>query len=158
MIEIERKFTLKNTTFLSSYLQSYKITQGYLNSSPERTVRVRTKNNKAYITIKGKSSHDGMTRFEWEKEIALDEAMQLLALCEKYIIEKTRYEILHEGKIFEIDVFEGLNKGLIIAEVELLDSTEKINLPDWIDCEVTGDERYYNSYLSNKPFSQWVKE
>ena len=99
-----------------------------------------------------------MTRFEWEKEIALDEAMQLLALCEKYIIEKTRYEILHEGKIFEIDVFEGLNKGLIIAEVELLDSTEKIILPDWIDCEVTGDERYYNSYLSNKPFSKWVKE
>lgn len=155
MLEIERKYLIKNSDFLSSVVNSNKITQGYLNSSKERTVRVRTKGDKGFITIKGKSSHSGLSRFEWEKEIPLNEAILLLKLCEDYIIEKVRYEVIFDNHVFEIDIFEGANKGLILAEVELSDENEKISLPEWIGEEVTGDERYYNSYLSNHPFKIW---
>lgn len=155
MVEIERKFTLKNTNFLSSSVNSFKITQGYLNSSSSRTVRVRTKGDKAYLTIKGESSANGMSRYEWEKEIDVDDALQLLSLCEDFVIEKTRYEIKVNDLVFEIDVFEGVNQGLIIAEVELQSEDQDFELPEWIDQEVTGDVRYYNSYLSNTPYNQW---
>ena len=155
MLEIERKYLIKNSDFLSSVVNSNKITQGYLNSSKERTVRVRTKGDKGFITIKGKSSHSGLSRFEWEKEIPLNEAILLLKLCEDYIIEKVRYEVIFDNHVFEIDIFEGANEGLILAEVELSDENEKISLPEWIGEEVTGDERYYNSYLSNHPFKIW---
>lgn len=155
MVEIERKFTLKNTNFLSSSVNSFKITQGYLNSSSSRTVRVRTKGDKAYLTIKGESSANGMSRYEWEKEIDVDDALQLLSLCEDFVIEKTRYEIKVNDLVFEIDVFEGDNQGLIIAEVELQSEDQDVELPEWIDQEVTGDVRYYNSYLSNTPYNQW---
>lgn len=155
MVEIERKFTLKNTNFLSSSVNSFKITQGYLNSSSSRTVRVRTKGDKAYLTIKGESSANGMSRYEWEKEIDVDDALQLLSLCEDFVIEKTRYELKVNDLVFEIDVFEGDNQGLIIAEVELQSEDQDVELPEWIDQEVTGDVRYYNSYLSNTPYNQW---
>jgi len=156
MIEIERKFTLKNTNFLLSAIRVFKITQGYLNSHPDRTVRVRTKGDKGYLTIKGRSSQDGLMRMEWEKEIPLAEALQLLELCEDFIIEKTRHEVIYAGNTFEIDVFEGKNQGLILAEVELNQENQQIELPEWIDREVTGDSRYYNSYLSNNPYSLWT--
>lgn len=156
MIEIERKFTLKNTNFLLSAIRVFKITQGYLNSHPDRTVRVRTKGDKGYLTIKGRSSQDGLMRMEWEKEIPLTEALQLLELCEDFIIEKTRHEVIYAGNTFEIDVFEGKNQGLILAEVELNQENQQIELPEWIDREVTGDSRYYNSYLSNNPYSLWT--
>lgn len=155
MLEIERKYTLKNTKFLLSAAKAFKITQGYLSSVPERTVRVRTKNDKGFLTIKGKSTTDGLSRFEWEKEISLEEALSLLNLCEDYVIEKTRYEEVYGNHIFEVDVFSGHNEGLMIAEVELQTEDESIDLPDWIEKEVTGEEKYYNAYLSNHPFTQW---
>lgn len=155
MLEIERKYKAKNTTFLNETKISFKINQGYLNSSAERTVRVRTKDNKGFITVKGKSNLSGTTRFEWEKEIPFNEALELLKLCEDYIIEKTRHIVIHKNKTFEIDVFEGKNKGLIIIEVELENENEKIELPEWISEEVTGDQRYYNSYISKNPYCNW---
>lgn len=155
MLEIERKYTLKNTKFLLSAAKAFKITQGYLSSVPERTVRVRTKNDKGFLTIKGKSTTDGLSRFEWEKEISLEEALSLLNLCEDYVIEKTRYEVVYGNHIFEVDIFSGHNEGLMIAEVELQTEDESIDLPDWIEKEVTGEEKYYNAYLSNHPFTQW---
>lgn len=155
MLEIERKFKVKNTTFLNQTKISFKINQGYLNSSADRTVRVRTKNNKGFLTIKGKSNSTGTTRFEWEKEIPFEEAIELLNLCENHIIEKTRHIVTYENKTFEIDIFEGKNKGLIIAEVELENENETINLPDWIDEEVTGNAKYYNSFISTNPYCNW---
>lgn len=155
MIEIERKYKVKNTTFLNESEISYEICQGYLNSHSERTVRIRTKNEKGFLTIKGKSNELGTSRFEWEKEIPHHEAIELLKLCEDFIIEKTRYIVNFEGKTFEVDVFKNQNEGLIIAEVELQNENDYINLPNWIDEEVTGNIKYYNSYLSNNPVKNW---
>jgi adenylate cyclase len=155
MIEIERKFLVKNDTFIDQATTKKYISQGYLNSDPLRTVRVRTKGDQAFLTIKGQSSASGMSRFEWEKEIAVDEAKALLSLCESGIIEKTRYEIYFEKHTFEVDVFHGLNDGLIIAEIELETEMETFTIPDWLGIEVTGDKRYYNSYLSQLPFNTW---
>lgn len=155
MIEIERKFLVKNDTFIDQATTKKYISQGYLNSHPLRTVRVRTKGDQAFLTIKGQSSASGMSRFEWEKEIAVDEAKALLSLCESGIIEKTRYEIYLEKHTFEVDVFHGLNDGLIIAEIELETEMETFTIPDWLGIEVTGDKRYYNSYLSQLPFNTW---
>ncbi|MGZ9677048.1 CYTH domain-containing protein [Flavobacterium sp. GNP001] len=155
MIEIERKFLVKNDTFIEQASTKKYISQGYLNSDPLRTVRVRTKGDQAFLTIKGQSSASGLSRFEWEKEIAVDEAKALLSLCESGIIEKTRYEIYFEKHTFEVDVFHGLNDGLIIAEIELETEMETFTIPDWLGIEVTRDKRYYNSYLSQLPFSTW---
>lgn len=155
MIEIERKFLVKSDAFIDQATTKKYIAQGYLNSHPLRTVRVRTKGDQAFLTIKGQSSASGMSRFEWEKEIAVDEAKALLSLCESGIIEKTRYEIYLEKHTFEVDVFHGLNDGLIIAEIELKTETETFEIPDWLGIEVTGDKRYYNSYLSQLPFNTW---
>ena len=153
--EIERKFKVKNNTFLADITTESKIIQGYLNSNPERTVRIRTKNEIGFITIKGKSNGSGTTRFEWEKEIDFQEAKELLNLCEDFIIEKTRYEVVFQNQLFEIDVFEGKNKGLIIAEIELISENQQIIFPNWLGEEVTGDVRFYNAYLSTKPYSLW---
>lgn len=155
MLEIERKFSVKSTTFLANAKESYKITQGYLNTDKNRTVRVRTKGNKGFITVKGISSADGLSRFEWEKEIDIKDAEALLLLCEDFVIDKTRYLILFDTVVFEVDVFEGANKGLIIAEVELETVDQLFEKPDWLGEELTGDERYYNAYLSNVPFATW---
>lgn len=156
MLEIERKYKAKNSTFLNESKASFKIKQGYLNSSPERTVRVRTKNDQGFLTIKGKSNVSGTTRFEWEKEISYEEALALLNLCEDFIIEKTRYIIDFQNKTFEVDVFEGKNAGLTIIEVELNDENDEVVLPDWVGEEVTGNQKYYNSYISNFPFESWT--
>ena len=155
MLEIERKFSVKCTNFLANIKESYKITQGYLNSDKNRTVRVRTKGTKGFITIKGLGSDSGMSRFEWEKEISLKEAESLLLLCEGFIIDKVRYIVPFDDVVFEVDVFEGTNKGLIIAEVELTSETQIFNKPDWLGDELTQDERFYNAYLSNNPFTSW---
>lgn len=129
--------------------------QGYLNSDPERTVRVRVKNTFGYLTIKGKSDSSGTTRFEWENQIPLQEAQALMLLCEDYIIDKTRYEVKYGNHTFEVDVFHGENKGLIIAEVELNDAQESFEKPLWLAKEVTGQVQYYNSYIAKKPYSTW---
>ncbi len=155
MQEIERKFLVKNNGFKSLAIAQKKIAQGYLNTNPERTVRVRISDEKAFLTIKGKGSQSGMTRFEWEKEIPLEEGKALLLLCEKGVIEKTRFEIPVGNHLFEVDVFYGENNGLIVAEIELSDENEAFEKPDWLGIEVTNDERYYNAYLSKNPFSEW---
>ncbi len=155
MIEIERKFLVTSDAYKKEAFSQNRIAQGYLSSHPERTVRVRTKGNKAYITIKGASSESGMSRFEWEKEIPVDEAENLLLLCEKGVIDKTRYEVKMGQHIYEIDEFYGENEGLIIAEIELSSETETFEKPDWLGIEVTNDIRYYNANLSVNPFTKW---
>lgn len=155
MLEIERKFAVKSTNFLANAKESYKITQGYLNTDKNRTVRVRIKGNKGFITVKGISSADGLSRFEWEKEINIKDAEALLLLCEDFVIDKTRYIIPFDAVVFEVDAFEGANKGLVVAEVELESTEQQFEKPEWLGEELTGDERFYNAYLSNVPFSSW---
>ncbi|WP_281233426.1 CYTH domain-containing protein [Flavobacterium gelatinilyticum] len=158
MLEIERKFLVKSDDFKEQAFAKNKIAQGYLSSAPERTVRVRIKGEKAFLTIKGIGQQGGMSRFEWENQIPTDEAAELLKLCEKGKIEKTRYEIKFGDHIFEVDEFYGENEGLIMAEVELQSETESFEKPDWLGEEVTNDERYYNAYLSKNPFKNWAAE
>lgn len=155
MIEIERKFLVLSDAFKSISVTQNQIAQGYLNSDPERTVRVRIKNNQGFITIKGKSNESGLSRLEWEKEIDVAEATQLLALCEKGVIHKTRYEVPFGQHVVEVDVFDGENEGLIMAEIELSSETETYAVPEWLGEEVTNDARYYNSYLSQNPYTLW---
>ena len=155
MIEIERKFLVTSTQFLTEAFQQNRIVQGYLSTIPERTVRVRIKGEKGFLTIKGKGNESGMSRLEWEKEISFAEAEALLQLCEKGVIDKVRYEIKKGNHVFEVDVFSGENGGLILAEIELNSETESFEKPDWLGDEVTNDERYYNAYLSQNPFKTW---
>ena len=149
MIEIERKFLVETLDFVSDAFDKKTIRQGYLNRDTHRTVRVRSVNGSGFLTIKGKSSSNGMRRFEWEKEIPLGEAEALLKIALPSIIEKDRYYIKAENHIFEVDIFHGHLKGLIMAEVELKTEKEAIAFPNWIGKEVTGDEKYYNLFLSS---------
>lgn len=155
MNEIERKFLVKSADFLSESTKSNRIVQGYLNSNPDRTVRVRIKGNAGFLTIKGKGNESGTTRFEWEKEIPVAEAAQLLLLCEEGVIDKIRYEIPFGKHLYEVDVFEGDNKGLIVAEIELNYENESFEKPDWLGEEVTGEKRYYNASLSILSYKNW---
>lgn len=155
MIEIERKFLVTSEAFKKEAFAKNRIMQGYLSSVPERTVRVRIKGDKGFLTIKGASNESGISRFEWEKEIPVEEAAALLKLCEKGVIDKTRFEVKIGNHIFEVDEFYGENEGLIIAEVELKSETEVFEKPIWLGKEVTNDIRYYNSYLSKNPFTNW---
>ena len=149
MIEIERKFLVHSTKFLQAASQHYRIEQGYLSKDPARTVRVRIKDEKSFISVKGASSASGMSRYEWEKEVPLEEGKALLQLALPTVIQKIRYEVKHQTFLFEVDVFEGQHQGLILAEVELEDENVELNLPEWIGEEVTGDARYYNASLSS---------
>ena len=155
MVEIERKYLVTNCDFITESNKNFRIVQGYLNSNPERTVRVRINGEKGFLTIKGLGNESGMTRFEWEKEIPVTDAELLLSICEKGIIDKIRYEIPVENHTYEVDVFAGENNGLIIAEIELISEAETFKRPTWLGNEVTGEERYYNAYLSNKPYLTW---
>jgi adenylate cyclase len=155
MIEIERKFLVTSEDFKNEAFAKNRIAQGYLSTVPGRTVRVRIKGEKGFLTIKGSSNESGLTRFEWEKEIPVDEATALLKLCEIGIIDKTRFEVKMGNHIFEIDEFYGENKGLIVAEIELKSETEIFEKPSWLGKEVTNDIRYYNSYLCKNPFVNW---
>lgn len=148
MVEIERKFLVKNTDFIAQAHRKTHIIQGYLNSDKERTVRVRIKDDKGFLTIKGLGNASGTTRFEWEKEIPLVEANQLLNLCEPFPIEKMRYEVIYKDFLYEIDIFQGKFQGLILAEIELDSEEQFFEKPEWLGKEVTGDKRFYNSYLS----------
>ena len=149
MIEIERKFLVKVSDYKKEAHRKTKIIQGYLTKDPKRTVRVRIRENQGFLTIKGISSKDGLSRFEWEKEIPINEAKELITLCLPTIIEKTRYEVTYKGVLFEVDEFEGTHSGLVLVEVELNSAEDVFEKPDWVGKEVTGDEKYYNSYLSN---------
>ena len=156
--EIERKF-LVNGDFKKDSYDLVRITQGYLSSVPQRVVRVRVKGEKGYITIKGAADDTGVSRFEWEKEIPVEEAKMLLKLAEPGIIDKTRYLIKNtDGKhTWEVDEFHGNNEGLVMAEIELESENDAFDKPDWLGKEVTGDKRYYNSYLSKEPYKSWTK-
>lgn len=154
-IEIERKFLLKDGSWRSEIAQKTSIKQGYLNSEKMRTVRVRVKGQKGFLTIKGKNNN--ATRKEFEYEIPLSEAEEMLSLCEKPIIEKVRSEIIRGKNLWEVDEFEGENKGLIVAEIELESEDESFEIPAWIGNEVTHDPRYYNSSLISHPYHGWNK-
>lgn len=154
-LEIERKFLVCGN-FKNEVINSYKIAQGFLSSHPQRTVRVRITDTKGYITVKGISNASGTTRFEWEKEILLADAQNLLRICEPSIIEKTRYIVPASNNLFfEVDEFLGDNLGLIIAEIELPSENFRFNKPSWLGEEVTGQTKYYNSVLSKNPYSNW---
>ena len=157
MLEIERKFLVTSEAFKAEAHSVNRIVQGYLNTHPERTVRVRIKGEQGFITVKGKSNEEGTTRFEWEKEISVIEAEALLKLCEEEVIEKMRYEVKVENHIFEVDVFFGNNEGLIVAEIELNSESEKFPKPAWLGKEVTGEREYCNSQLSKQPYKNWKK-
>lgn len=153
-IEIERKYLVKGD-FKKFAVKSYKIAQGFLSSIPERTVRVRINEEKGFITVKGISNNSGTSRFEWEKEISLEEAKSLLKICEPSIIEKVRYIIPVNELFFEVDEFLGENSGLVIAEIELPFEEFKFEKPSWLGKEVTGDVKYYNSVLAKNPYCNW---
>lgn len=157
MIEIERKFLVTSDAFKKEAMRNIRITQGYLSSNSERTVRVRLRGESGFLTIKGKSTDDGLSRYEWETEISKKDAEALLKLCEDGIIDKIRYEVFIGNHIFEVDEFFGANKGLIVAEIELKHTAETFRKPKWLGEEVTGNIKYYNSQLSNQPFENWKK-
>lgn len=155
--EIERKFLVKGD-FKKYSSAKIKIKQGYLSTARERTVRVRVKGDKGYLTIKGIPNETGMSRYEWEKEIPLPEAEDLLTLCEAGLIEKVRF-IVPDGEFtFEVDEFYGENQGLVVAEIELKSESDKFPRPVWLGEEVTGDLRYYNSMLIKNPFTRWERD
>lgn len=152
--EIERKF-LVSGEFKSQAFAQDRIIQGYICSDRGRTVRVRIRDNRGYLTIKGASNASGTSRYEWERELPLAEAEELMKLCEPGVIDKTRYLVRSGKHIFEIDEFYGDNDGLVVAEVELTSEDEAFNKPSFIGEEVTGDRRYYNSQLMKKPYKNW---
>ena len=152
--EIERKFLVKGE-FKNLASKETRIVQGYLSSIPERTVRVRIKGDKGYITIKGIGNTSGATRYEWEKEIPASEVEELLKICEPGVIDKTRYLVKVGNHTFEVDEFYGENQGLTVAEIELSSESEDFVKPEWIGDEVTGDTKYYNSMLMKNPFTKW---
>lgn len=155
--EIERKFLVEGDAYRTQAFAHSRIMQGYISSQHGRTVRVRLRDDKGYLTIKGPSDAAGMSRYEWEKEIPADEARQLMTLCEPGLIDKIRYLVRSGQHVFEVDEFYGDNAGLVMAEVELAREDEPYVKPDFIGQEVTGDVRYYNSYLKANPFTQWGK-
>ena len=153
--EIERKFLVAGD-FKPFAKKATSITQGYLSSVPERTVRVRVKGEKGFITIKGIGSESGASRFEWEKEIPVAEVQDLLQICEPGVIDKTRYLVEAGDHTYEVDEFYGDNEGLVVAEVELSSEDETFVKPEWLGEEVTGDVKYYNSMLMKNPYKNWA--
>ncbi|MBR5141954.1 MAG: CYTH domain-containing protein [Bacteroidales bacterium] len=154
--EIERKF-LVSGEFKPFAKRVVRIVQGYLSSVAERTVRIRVKGDEGFITIKGIGSESGASRFEWEKEIPVSDALELMKLCEPGVIDKTRYLVDVGGHTYEVDEFYGDNDGLVVAEIELSSEDEDFIRPEWLGEEVTGDVKYYNSMLMKHPYKNWQK-
>ncbi len=154
--ETERKYLVSSVNFKEEAFRKSRIRQGYLSSVPERTVRVRIKDETSFITIKGKSDKMGLSRLEWEIEIPLEDGEALLNLCEPGLIDKIRYEIKKGTLIFEVDEFLGENLGLIVAEIELESENQDFEKPVWLGDEVTGDIRYFNSNLARNPYTKWL--
>lgn len=154
-LEIERKFLVKSDDYKRQAYSKSRIRQGYICSGHGRTVRVRLRDDRGYLTIKGPSNEDGISRYEFEKEITFAEAVQLMRLCEPGQIDKTRYLVKSGSHTFEVDEFYGDNEGLVMAEVELQSEDEPFEKPDFIGKEVTGDRRYYNAHLVKNPFKTW---
>ena len=154
--EIERKFLVVGEYKHLAHTCNYMV-QGYI-ASGRRTVRVRISDNRGFLTIKGPSHDGGLSRFEWEKEISVAEAGELLQLAEGPVIEKHRYLVEHQGHTFEVDEFAGENEGLTLAEVELKSTDEEFSHPEWLGREVTGEKRFYNSHLRSYPYTAWSDE
>lgn len=166
-IETERKFLVKDDRFKAMAVESHRLVQGYICRESGRTVRVRIADDRAYLTIKGSGSEDGTSRLEWETEIPVGEAEQLMTLCQGGIIDKTRYIVpalpaergsggeAGKGRVWEVDEFHGDNEGLVVAEIELGSAGEAFARPGWLGDEVTGDSRYYNSMLAGHPYRTW---
>ena len=154
-LEIERKFLVRGEDYRRQATSKSRIKQGYIMSRNGRTVRVRVRDDRGFLTIKGPSQNGGLSRYEFEKEITLDEAQNLFRLCEPGAIEKTRYLVKSGHHTFEVDEFHGDNEGLVMAEVELSAPDEPYERPPFIGKEVTGDRRYYNAYLSHHPYREW---
>jgi adenylate cyclase len=152
--EIERKFLVKGD-YKPFVKESIQIVQGYLSSNPQRSVRVRLKGSKGFLTVKGESNKGGTTRFEWETGITKEEAEKLLQICEAGVIDKTRNIINVNQHVYEVDEFYGENEGLVLAEIELSSENETFEKPAWLGEEVTGDAKYYNAMLSKNPFKSW---
>ena len=157
MQEIERKFLVKSEDYKDQASKKTLFIQAYLNTHPERTIRIRISGDSAYMTIKGKSSENGLSRFEWEKEIAVSEAKELLKLCEPGEIQKNRYLVQMGNHTYEVDEFLEDNEGLVLAEVELKTEEESFEKPGWLGEEVTGNLAYYNSNLIANPYKNWKK-
>ena len=157
MQEIERMFLVTDDSYRALAYDKSEILQGYICSGHGHTVRVRTRGDKGYLTIKGPST-DGISRFEWEKEITLQDARELFTLCRTGRIEKTRYLIRNGNHIVEVDEFHGENEGLVFAEIELSDVNEEFLRPSFLGVEVTGDPHYYNAYISKHPYPTWGTE
>ena len=153
MLEIERKFLVGDDSYKQMSYGSFHIEQGYICSERGRTVRVRIRDERAYLTIKGPSENGGLTRYEFEREIPLEDGRQMMQLCEPGIIDKTRWLVKSGNHTFEVDEFHGANEGLVVAEVELAYEDEPFKKPDFIGKEVTGDRRYYNSELRKATLS-----
>ena len=153
--EIERKFLITSNSFKQNISSKYNIVQGYLSTDPSRSVRLRISNSKGYLTIKGRASKNGLSRLEWEKELPIKEANELIALCLPNKIIKTRYKVNYKGHIFDIDIFKGMNEGLNIAEIELNSEEDTFEKPKWLGKEITGIKKYYNSQLCQNPFTKW---
>lgn len=153
--EIERKFLVTNDDFKKDSFKHIRIIQGFLSSVPQRTVRVRIVEDKGFITVKGIGNTSGTTRFEWEKELSVDEANDLLKICEPGVIDKMRYHVKSGRHIIEVDEFYGDNAGLCVAEIELTTEDEIFKKPDWLGKEVTGLAQYYNAVLSKHPYKEW---
>lgn len=150
--EIERKFLVRHTDMLADADGEY-LSQGYLSHTPEAVVRVRIRGDQGFLTVKGITT--GASRLEFEYPVPREDASQMLELCPEGRIEKTRYEIPLGKHVWEVDQFHGDNDGLIVAEIELAAEDEAFDKPDWLGEEVTGDARYYNSSLSQKPYKEW---
>ena len=156
-IEIERKFLVTSTAYKKAAYNFYDMVQGYIAHEKGNSVRVRITNTEAVMTIKGPSDSKGMSRYEWNHQIPVEDAKELLKLSQGGVIEKRRY-LVHSGPhVFEIDEFYGDNEGLVIAEVELQSENKTFEKPSFVGKEVTGDRRYYNAYLTTNPYKSWTE-
>ncbi|MDA8650649.1 CYTH domain-containing protein [Flavobacteriaceae bacterium] len=154
-LEIERKFLVTSADYRDQAVDKQDMIQGFLSRDPHRTVRVRLAGDQAWLTIKGRSSADGTSRFEWEKPISKNHGLALMELALPGRIQKSRFTVHHNGFCFEVDEFKGENQGLILAEIELTHAQQSFDRPQWLGQEVTQDPRYYNAQLSLQPFTQW---
>ena len=154
-VEIERKFLVTDSSYKDLSYAAHRIRQGYLCSDRGRTVRIRVRDEEAFITIKGPSADGGLSRYEFEQSIPMADALKLLTMCQPGLIDKTRWLVKSGRHTFEVDEFHGDNEGLVMAEVELNADDEEYVKPAFVGREVTGDRRYYNSHLSRFPFTSW---
>ena len=154
-VEIERKFLVVGDEYRRMAYSSDRIVQGYICRADGNSVRVRIRDGRGYLTIKGPSLDGGLSRYEWEREISLSEAEDMLLLCRDAKIDKRRYLVKCGSHTYEVDEFYGDNEGLVVAEIELSDKDEAFERPSFLGREVTGEARYYNGHLTRFPYKDW---